>query len=245
MSAPQDIVLITGAGSGIGRGLARAFHARGAQVIAAGRSLPGLRETASGCDGMAVELVDVADAASITALAGRIAQTHPRLNMVISNAGLQQVLDFRAGAVDPARIALEVQTNLTGLIQTSAAFLPLLQRQEKARLVHVGSTLAYVPLAQAPVYSATKSAVHSFSISLRQQLKGTDVQVVEIIPPAVETALHRGQDRKPPGALPLETFISAAMAGLESGRDEVAVGLARVLRIMSRVAPGLFLKIVN
>jgi uncharacterized oxidoreductase len=245
MIGAQDIVLITGAGSGIGRGLAQAFHARGATVIAAGRSREGLEETAASCPGMLLEVVDVADAGSIAALAQRVGQTHPGLNMLINNAGMQQVLDFAGAQPGADQIAREVQTNFTGLLQMTAAFLPLLQRQKAARLVNVGSALAYVPLAQAPVYSATKAAVHSFTISLRRQMRGTGVQVIEIIPPVVETALHRGQTRKPPGAMTLPAFVSATMAGLDSGRDEIAVGLARVLRVMSRVAPGLFLKIVN
>jgi uncharacterized oxidoreductase len=240
----QETVLVTGGASGIGRGLAGAFHALGARVIIAGRDMAALQAVVAGHPGMVAEHVDVMDSASITALAARVATTHPGLTMVINNAGLQQVLDFTQ-AVDPAAIAREVATNLTGLMQVSAAFVPMLMRQPRARLVHVGSGLGYVPLVQAPVYSATKAGVHSFSISLRQQLRGTSVQVVEIIPPAVETALHRGQARKPPGVMPLDAFVAKTMAGLAAGHDEVRVGLARVLAIGVRVAPGLFLRIIN
>ncbi len=240
----QEVILVTGGASGIGRGLAGAFHALGARVIIAGRDMRALQAVVAGHPGMEAEHVDVMDSASITALAARMATTHPGLTMVINNAGMQQVLDFTQ-AVDPAAIAREVATNLTGLMQVSAAFAPLLMRQPRARLVHVGSGLGYVPLVQAPVYSATKAGVHSFSISLREQLRGTSVQVVEIIPPVVETALHRGQARKPPGVMPLDAFVTKTMAGLASGHDEVRVGLARVLAIGARVAPGLFLRIIN
>ena len=109
------------------------------------------------------------------------------------------------------------------------AFLPLLKRQPAARLVHVGSGLGYVPLAAAPVYSATKAGVHAFTVALRRQLRGGTVQVVELIPPMVETDLHRGQTHRPPKAMSLEAFVRAAMAGLDAGRNEVVVGLARVL----------------
>ena len=152
---------------------------------------------------------------------------------------------FRSTPPDAATIAREIDTNLKGLIHVSAAFLPLLSRQTAARLVHVGSGLGYVPLAAAPVYSATKAAVHSFTISLRRQLAGSSVQVIEIIPPVVETGLHRGQARKPPNAMPLADFVKASMAGLDAGKAEIAVGLAKVLRIAHRIAPGLFLNIVN
>jgi uncharacterized oxidoreductase len=242
---PGDIVLITGAASGIGRGLAEALHARGALVIAAGRNRTALDAVAAACPGMIAEVVDVADATSVAALAARMAEAHPALNVLINNAGMQQLLDFTGDPPDPAAIAHEIDTNLTGLVQMTAAFLPLLRRQKTARIVQVGSGLGFVPLAAAPVYSATKAAVHSFCISLRHQLRGTGVQVVEIIPPVVETALHRGQSRKPPGAMPLERFVQAALAGLDAGRDEITVGLARVLRVASRALPGLFLRIIN
>jgi uncharacterized oxidoreductase len=121
----------------------------------------------------------------------------------------------------------------------------LLKRQLAAHLVHVGSALGYVPLAAAPIYSATKAAVHSFTISLPRQLKDSTVKVVEIIPPVVETDLHQGQARKPPGALSLDAFVKSAIAGLDAGQDEIPVGLAKVLKITSRVAPGLFLNLVN
>ena len=163
-----------------------------------------------------------------------------------NNAGIQQIVDFTQGeAHDPSILAREIDINLKGLVLVSNAFLPLLKRQPSARLIHIGSGLGFVPLAAAPVYSATKAAVHSFTISLRQQLRASSVKVIEIIPPVVETELHAGQTRKPPGAMPLHAFVKASMAGLKSGREEIPVGLARVLKIAARIAPGLFLKIIN
>ncbi len=135
--------------------------------------------------------------------------------------------------------------NLKGLLFVSNAFLPLLKAQSKGRLIHIGSGLSFVPLASVPVYSATKAAVHSFTISLRRQLRGSSVQVIEIIPPVVETDLHRGQARKPPNAMSLKAFVEAAMTGLDAGKNEIRVGLAKVLGVMSRIAPELFLNIVN
>jgi uncharacterized oxidoreductase len=242
----HETVFITGGGSGIGMGLAGAFHARGATVIIAGRNRASLEAVAAKLPGMVVEEIDVADAASVAACAARVAATYPDLSTVINNAGVQQVLDFSGPAPLPAEaIAIEIDINLKGLILVSNAFLPLLKRQPAARLIHVGSGLGYVPLASAPIYSATKAAVHFFTISLRRQLAASPVKVIEIIPPVVETNLHRGQTRKPPQAMRLDAFVNAAMAGLDAGRAEIPVGLAKVLRIASRAAPGLFLKIVN
>lgn len=242
----QDVVFITGGGSGLGMGLALAFHRRGAMVIIAGRNRERLEAVAAEHGGMAVEDIDVADSASIDACAARVAERYPGLTMVVNNAGVQRLIDFTADAPAPVEtIEEEIDINLKGLILVSNAFLPLLKRQPAARLVHVGSGLAYVPLVSAPVYSATKAAVHSFTISLRRQLAGSTVKVVEIIPPVVETNLHRGQSRKPPRAISLDAFVKAAMEGLDAGKAEIPIGLAKVLRIASRAAPTMFLKIVN
>jgi uncharacterized oxidoreductase len=246
MISPKDTILITGGNSGIGLGLAQACHARGAKVIIAGRSGERLAAIAATHSRMEVSVVDVADSGSIDRFVADITSRFPNLNMVINNAGMQQILDFAADSpVGADAIAREVATNFTGLAQVSAGLLPLLKKQPSAKLVHVGSALGYVPLVSAPIYSATKAAVHSFTISLRRQLAGTNVQVVEIIPPVVETQLHRGQTRKPPNAMPLDAFVSAAMKGLDQGQDEIAIGLAKVLRIAQRIAPRLFLNIIN
>jgi uncharacterized oxidoreductase len=246
MTASKETILITGGSSGIGLGLAKAFHARGAKVIIAGRSQDRLQAVAEIHPGMATEQVDVSDAKSVALFAERIHATYPALNMLINNAGIQQLLDF-SGTSQPTdeMIASEINTNLTGLIQVTKALLPLLKAQASARLVHVGSGLAYIPLVAAPIYSATKAAVHSFTISLRKQMTNTNVQVIEIIPPVVETNLHAGQTRQPPGAMQLAKFVDAAIKGLDAGKDEVVVGLANGLRIGHRLAPGLFMKIVN
>lgn len=241
-----EVVLVTGGGSGIGRGLAAAFHARGAKVIVAGRSRARLEAVASAHPGLEVEEVDVADPVAVAACAGRVAARHPGLDVVINNAGVQRLLDFAADPPPgPEAFGEELDVNLRGLIAVTSAFLPLLRQRPGSRLVQVGSGLGYVPLASAPVYSATKAAVHSFTVSLRRQLAGGPVQVVALVPPVVETELHRGQPRKPPGAMKLEDFVTAAMAGLDARREEIVVGRARALRVGSRVAPGFFLGVVN
>ena len=159
-------VLITGGGSGIGAGLAAAFHAKGAQVIIAGRTRERLDAIAARHPSMVVEVVDVAEAEQVAAFAERVAARWPDLDTVVNKAGIQTLLDFHE-AVDPELITREIDVNLKGLILVANAMLPLLRRQPKATLINVGSGLGYVPLVAAPVYSATKAAVHSFTISLR------------------------------------------------------------------------------
>ena len=245
MSRPE-VVLITGGGAGIGAGLAAAFHARGSQVIIAGHGQARLEEVAARHPGMQVEVVDVADPQQVMALAERVGQRWPQLTTVINNAGIQHLFDFAApGPLDAAELGREVDVNLKGVVYIANAFLPLLKTQPRSRLVNVGSGLGYVPLAAAPIYSSTKAAVHSFTIALRRQLKGSTVHVVELIPPVVVTDLHRNLDEIPPRAMELDVFVAKTMAGLDKGRDEIVVGLAKALQFFSRAAPGLGLKVVN
>jgi uncharacterized oxidoreductase len=258
-----ETVFITGGTSGIGEGLARAFHARGARVVIAGRDTAALARIAAECPGMETEELDVGDAAAVARCAAAVGTRHARLSTVISNAGVQRLLDFAdRQPADPATLAdldEEVDANLKGVLYVARAFAPLLQRSRQAsgvqpvsplqaarvRLVHVSSGLAFVPLVSAPVYSATKAAVHAFTVALREQLRSTGVQVVELVPPVVQTRLHRGLRRTPPGAISLDAFVLAAMRGLDAGHDDVTVGLAKVLRVGARVAPGWFRRLVN
>ena len=240
-----DTVFITGGTSGIGAGLARAFHARGAKVIIGGRNAAALEQFSGQFLSMETQVIDVCDPESVLACARSLESRHPNLNVLINNAGIQRLLDFSSGTVNAEQIDAEIDTNFKGSIYVASAFLPILRRQASARLVNVTSGLGFVPLVKAPIYSATKAAQHAFTVALREQLRGSSVRVIELIPPVVETNLHRGQPVKPPRAMPLEVFVIEAMRALESGRDEVPVGLARLLRVGARLAPNRFLRIVN
>lgn len=242
----KETIFITGGNSGIGLGLAQAYHKRGAQVIIGGRNEATLARIASEHPGLGFVVMDVADPASVANGSALLAEQYPTLNVLINNAGIQQLLDFRAAVPPPlGAAAAEINTNLTGLINVTSALLPLLRRQGNARIINVSSGLGFVPLVSAPVYSATKAAVHAFTIAVREQLQGTSVRVVELIPPIVATNLHRGQAQRPPRAMGLDQFVQEALAGLDTNRDEVAVGLARMLRVGARFAPKRFLSIVN
>jgi uncharacterized oxidoreductase len=242
----KKIVFITGGSSGIGSGLAKAFHANGATVIIAGRDVESLSKVAKEHPGMETCKLDVSDPLAVTRCAQELAKRYPNLNVIINNAGIQRLLDFSANLpptfdqIDP-----EIETNFKGMIYVTSGFLPLLRRQPWARIINVSSGLGFVPLVKAPIYSATKAAQHAFTVSLREQLRGTSVQVIELIPPVVKTNLHKGQERQPPRAMTLDDFITQAMRGLESNKLEIPVGLAKVLRVGSRIAPERFLKIVN
>ena len=168
MKMHSNTIFITGGTSGIGKGLAEAFHKLGNQVIISGRREDRLRSVCAANPGMRQFVLDVTDLASVKNTARKVIEEFPALNCVFNNAGMQRRHDFASGKpVNDSAVLAEIQTNLLGLIRVSAEFLPHLKHQQDAILLNVSSGLAFAPLAIFPVYCATKAAVHSFSLSLR------------------------------------------------------------------------------
>src|ERR1700693_6330548 len=232
MKMHSNTIFITGGTSGIGKGLAEAFHHFGNQVIISGRREDRLRSICAANPGMRHFVLDVTDFGAVGNTARKIIKEFPGLNCVFNNSGVQRRHDFASGKpIDDLAMLAEIQTNLLGLIRVSAGFLPPLIKQQSATLLNVSSGLAFVPLAAFPVYCATKAAVHSFSLSLRQQLKNSKVKVIELIPPYVATELGGGS-QTPAGALhqmPLETFVAETLKELAGEADEIAIGGAKNL----------------
>lgn len=206
MNITGNTILITGGGSGIGRGLAEALHAQGNQVILAGRRKAALEETAAANPGMKFLTLDIEDRGAVRAFAGRVAAEFPALNVLINNAGIMRPEDLLAQQDDLADAESTVITNLLGPIRLTAALLPLLRKQPHSTIINVTSGLAFVPLALTPTYSATKAAIHSYTISLRYQLRDTAIEVLEIVPPYVQTDLMDGAED--PRAMPLKDYIA-------------------------------------
>lgn len=224
MDTRNDTILITGGGSGIGRAMAEALHGRGAKVIVAGRRREALEAVAEANPGMAFETLDVADPAEVKAFAARIVAAHPDLNVLINNAGIMVVED----QIDLAIAEETVAINLLGPIRLTAALLPHLKSKPRASVVTVSSGLAFVPLAATPTYSATKAAIHSWSQSLRHQLRNTSVEVIEWAPPAVATDLMPGHAENP-NSMPLADFTAESLALFEAGHEEVLVERVKFL----------------
>ena len=208
MNLTGNTILITGGGSGIGRGLAEELHKLGNQVIIAGRRAQALDETIAANPGMKSLTLDIEDPAAIRAFAAQAAAEFPALNVLINNAGIMRPEDL-LGQKYLADAEAIVSTNLLGPIRLTAALLPLLQQQPRATIVNVSSGLAFVPLALTPTYCATKAAIHSYTQSLRYQLRGTLIEVLELIPPYVATHLMNGAGD--PLAMPLGDFIAEVM----------------------------------
>jgi len=190
-----------------------------------------LDEVTAANPGMSSYVLDVGDAGSIREFARRVTAEHPTLDVLINNAGIMRAEDLLAQTDDLADAEATVITNVLGPIRLTAALLPALQRRPRSTIVNVSSGLAFVPLAHTPTYSATKAALHSYTQSLRSQLKGTTVEVIELVPPAVQTDLMPGQAANP-RAMPLKEYIAEVMGIFESqpGAEEVCVERVKLLR---------------
>ncbi|MET0505786.1 MAG: SDR family oxidoreductase [Luteibacter sp.] len=238
MDIQGNTILITGGGSGIGRALAEAFHARGNQVVIAGRRQALLDETTAANPGMTSAVLDIEDPAAIVAFAERIRREHPALNVVIHNAGIMRGEDARTSSVDTAEAT--ITTNLLGPIRLNAALIDHLLAQPKATIVTVSSGLAFMPLALTPTYCATKAAIHSYSNSLRYQLKDTGVRVMELTPPYVQTELMGEHQKTDPNAMPLAEFIAEVMHLIETQPDAHEILVERVKPLRFAEASGGF-----
>ena len=223
MRLTGNTILITGGGTGIGRGLAQAFHALGNQVIVAGRRADALAGTLAANPGMTSMTLDIQDPAGIRRLASEVEERFPQLNVLINNAGIMRVEKLQSQQADLADAESVIATNLLGPIRLTAALLPLLQKQPYSAIMNVSSGLAFVPMARTPTYCATKAAIHSYTQSLRYQLRGSGTEVLELIPPYVATGLLAGA--ADPRAMPLDRFISEVMEILKTqpGATEICV----------------------
>lgn len=239
-----NTILITGGGTGIGRGLAEAFHKLNNQVIISGRRPEVLEETIAANPGMKSLVLDVADPASIRTAAATIIRDHPTLNVLINNAGVMTMENLKSNQ-DVEVAERIVAANLLGPIRLTAALLPLLQRQPRSTVMTVSSGLAFVPLAATPTYCAAKAAIHSYSLSLRWQLQGSSTEVIELIPPYVQTHLMGEHQSRDPRAMPLQEFIAEAMRILTTQPDAKEICVENVKPQRTAAESGNFDRIFN
>jgi uncharacterized oxidoreductase len=227
MQLTNNTIFITGGTSGIGRGLAEAFHKLGNQVIIGGRRKALLDEVTAANPGMRGIELDIADPASISRAAAILTAEFPALNVLVNNAGIMP-FDDPSTTIDEATMLATIETNLLGPIRMSSALVGHLKKQPRATIINNTSVLAYVPIATTAVYSATKAALHSYTLSQRFMLRDTTVTVQEIAPPWVNTDLiYKGDD---PRAMALDAFIAQTMEALATGREEALVEQAVPMR---------------
>lgn len=223
MELASNTVLITGGTSGIGLALAERFLQAGSEVIVCGRRADRLAEIRSKNSQIKTRVCDVAEPRERASLFEWATREFPDLNVLINNAGIQRRVNL-IEEEDWEQTRSEIAINLDAPIHLSRLFAPFLQKRKNPAIMNVTSGLSFVPLANVPVYCATKAALHSFTLSLRYQLAKTPVKVIEIIPPAVNTDL--GGVGLHTFGVPLNEFTDAVMQGLAAGREEIAYGTA-------------------
>ena len=227
MKPTGNTILITGGGSGIGRGLAEAFQKLGNKVIIAGRRKQVLDETTAANPGISSIQLNIEDPADIRKGAAQLAKDYPTLNVVIHNAGIMRPENLLAQPETTDAEAI-ITTNLLGPIRLTAALLPQLQKQPHATIMTVSSGLAFIPMAITPTYCATKAAIHSWSQSLRYQLKSTNVEVVELAPPYVQTELMGSAQAADPRAMPLNDYLNEVIEIIKTQPNTTEILVERV-----------------
>lgn len=243
MKTSGNTVLITGGGSGIGLALAREFLARGNNVVVCDLKKEALDSVKKQFPEIGTVPCDVNSSKDRQRLLKVIEKRFPRTNILVNNAGVVFWHNFLAPRPDlPQRIRLEIETNLAAPIELTRLFLPCLLKQESACLMNLTSGLAYLPLAAEPVYCATKAGLHSFSQSMRYQLKHTKVKVVEVLSSWVDTEMAR---KVSTDKISAESVARETLQGLESGKGEIHIGKIDLLYFMSRLAPHWMFKSLN
>jgi len=237
MKLDGNTILITGGSAGIGLALAKEFVALGNMVIVTGRSASKLEAARSEVPALETIQSDAADPDAIRALGAQIDERFPELNVLLNNAGVFIPRNHTAPASDLAELTTELDINVAGPIRTISVLIDRL-KANRGTIINVSSGLAFVPIQLSPIYCATKAALHSYTIALRQQLKDLGVEVIELMPPAVRTDLTA--DLPDDGDFKIITtdqLMKETFKGLRSGREEIRPGQANQMHWMSRIAP--------
>ena len=230
-------ILITGGSAGIGLAFARKFLELGNQVIVTGRRPAVLEELRANYPKLHTIQSDVSDPRQIAFLAKRVKSGYPKLDVLMNNAGIMLHKNLRLPAPDLEGLTAEVDINLGGVIRMTSAFMDVLAAN-KGTIINVSSALAFVPLPSAPIYCATKSAVHAYTQSLRFQLEEIGVEVIELMPPAVRTELSAEiQEGGGVALISTDELIRQSFAGLKAGKLEIRPGQSNLLALMRRLAP--------
>jgi uncharacterized oxidoreductase len=237
MNLSSRTILITGGSAGIGLAFALKFVELGNEVIVTGRRQAVLDEVKAKYPKLHTIQSDVADLAQIGALGTRVKSEFPKLDVLMNNAGIMVHRNLKAPAADLAGLMAEMNINVGGVIGMTSAFIDILTAN-KGTLINVSSALAFVPLPSAPIYSATKAAIHSYTQSLRFQLEETGVEVIELMPPAVKTDLAADiAEGDGVTVIATDELVKQSFASLRAGALEIRPGQAKQLAFMRRLAP--------
>lgn len=240
MQLTNRTILITGGTSGIGFALAAELIERGNRVIICGRDRAKLVRAAEALPKVVAHECDVSKEEDLRSLAGTMERDVASLDMLINNAGIMRFFDATKETSDLSGFEREIATNLLAPIRLTELLLPLLMRQKESAVVNVSSGLAYAQIAAAPVYCATKAALHSWSRSLRLQLRETSVRVIEVLPPRVASELGEGRKdaRSDPRQMPADVYARKVLRAMEHDDLEINAGGTQWFKLISRVAQG-------
>jgi uncharacterized oxidoreductase len=239
MKLSNNTILITGGASGIGFELASQFLALKNTVLITGRDQGRLDVAKAKLPGVHTFASDASNAIAIGALFDKVTREYPALNVLINNAGIMHEINLQT-AKPSDDLCAEIETNLNGPIRMIQRFLPHLKNQPEAAIMNVSSGLAFVPLPTSPAYCATKAGLHSFTLSLRVQLKNTKVKVFELAPPATDTPLldqSHPEDFKGIRIMSVAEMVQRAIKGFENDEMEIRPGPSNQLKLMNRIAP--------
>jgi len=241
MELSNNTILITGGTSGIGLELATQLLALGNTVIITGRDTARLDQVSLNLPKIHTIQSDVSDPAAIEALHGKVTRQFPDLNFLINNAGEMRRLDLHDPSLDVYDINREIAINLSGPVRMVQQFLPWLQAKRSAVIMNVTSGIAFVPFPLAPVYSATKAGLRAYTRSLRVQVKKDKIKVIELVAPGANTPLNDKflGDVNPRLFMETGKLVKETIKGLQKDRTEIFPGIARLLKYMSQLAPGL------
>jgi uncharacterized oxidoreductase len=234
MNLSGNTILITGGGSGIGLAFAERFINEGNQVIICGRREDTLKQAKETLPNVITRVCDLTIESERSALFDWVITNYPEVNVLVNNAGIQQHFNIlKADAKENwSFFNKEIQSNIEAPIHLSMLFAPFFAEKEKAAILNVTSGLGFTPAMSAPIYSATKAALHSFTMSLRNQLLESSVEVIEVVPPAVNTNLG-GSGLHIYGE-PLDAFTDGIFKGLSEGKKEIGYGTSKRAMRMSR-----------
>jgi uncharacterized oxidoreductase len=237
MELTGHTILITGGSAGIGLAFAQKFIELGNEVIVTGRRQSKLDEVKALHPKVHTIQSDVADPAAIAALAAEVRRRFPKLDVLMNNAGVFIMRNLGAPSGDLAELTTEIETNVNGMIRMTSALVDLIAAN-KGTIINVSSGLAFVPLTSAPIYSATKAAIHSYTTSLRFQLRGAGVRVVELMPPLVKTEMTANMSEGDFKMMTTDVLVATTVKALKGGALEIRAGQSNQLHWMSRIAPG-------
>lgn len=247
MRTDNQVVLITGGGSGIGLEIARVFLAHQNTVIITGRNLSKLEAVKRAYPAIHIVQSDVTSEEDVKTLVKKLEREFGGIDVLVNNAGIMNLVDAGDDTNELQRQFEEIEINFHAPIRLLHHFLPQLKKSKQAVLINVSSGLAYVPFAQSPVYSGTKSALHFWTQSIRPQLKPHAIRVVELLPPVVDTKLAKDADLKDETLKPMapEKLAAIFWKDYTKGKEEITPGISLALKLMSRVAPRFIFKQLN